>query len=29
VEGLGALGVLPGSILGRRAGEQMAQRLGG
>jgi glycine/D-amino acid oxidase-like deaminating enzyme len=27
VEGLGALGVLPGSILGRRAGEQMAQRL--
>lgn len=29
VEGLGALGVLPGAILGRRAGEQMAQRLGG
>lgn len=29
VEGLGALGVLPGAILGRRAGEQMARRLGG
>ncbi|HET9109461.1 MAG TPA: FAD-dependent oxidoreductase [Ktedonobacterales bacterium] len=27
IEGLGALGVLPGSILGRRAGEQLAQRL--
>lgn len=27
IEGLGALGVLPGSILGRRAGEQVAQRL--
>ena len=28
IEGLGALGVLPGSILGRRAGEALARRLG-
>lgn len=28
IEGLGALGVLPGMLLGRRAGEAMARRLG-
>ena len=27
IEGLGALGVLPGSVLGRRAGEQLAHEL--
>ncbi|HZC04956.1 MAG TPA: FAD-dependent oxidoreductase [Ktedonobacterales bacterium] len=27
IEGLGALGVLPGSVLGSRAGERMAQRV--
>jgi glycine/D-amino acid oxidase-like deaminating enzyme len=29
IEGLGALGVLPGIVLGRRAGEQIARRLAG
>ncbi|HEV2458797.1 MAG TPA: FAD-dependent oxidoreductase [Ktedonobacterales bacterium] len=29
VEGLGALGVLPGMLLGREAGERVARRLGG
>jgi glycine/D-amino acid oxidase-like deaminating enzyme len=29
VEGLGALGVLPGMLLGRKAGERVARRLGG
>lgn len=29
IEGLGALGVLPGTVLGRRAGEALARRLGG
>jgi glycine/D-amino acid oxidase-like deaminating enzyme len=28
IEGLGALGVLPGTVLGRRAGESIARRLG-
>jgi hypothetical protein len=27
IEGLGALGVLPGIILGRQAGEEIARRL--
>jgi len=27
IEGLGALGVLPGSILGRRSGERLAREL--
>ena len=27
IEGLGALGVLPGMVLGQRAGKEMAERL--